>query len=168
MRIAVQRELVAERLRYVRSLFHAGKVIAHRGPLRQIDAGECGPVEHGHQIGIGHRELWQQECVVGEVLLQDTHAQWNLGARVRLNGIVGARIQQRNPTPGLLVPETAVVTAAGSSRVYVVNGDHAEARIVSLGQTVGSLVEVTNGLKSGDRVATTNLTQLADGTAVAK
>ncbi len=48
------------------------------------------------------------------------------------------------------------------------NGDHVEARVVSLGQTVGSLVEITNGLKSGDRVATTNLPQLADGTAIAK
>jgi membrane fusion protein (multidrug efflux system) len=79
-----------------------------------------------------------------------------------------ARIQQPTPTPGLLIPAAAVVTAAGTSRVYVVAGDHAEARVVSLGQTVGSLVEITNGLKSGDRVATTNLGQLADGTAVAQ
>ena len=75
-----------------------------------------------------------------------------------------ARIAQPNPTPGLLIPATAVLTAAGASRVYVVNGDHVEARVVSLGQTVGTLVEITNGLTSGDRVATTNLAQLADGT----
>ena len=79
-----------------------------------------------------------------------------------------ARIAQPNPTPGLLIPATAVLTAAGASRVYVVNGDHVEARVVSLGQTVGTLVEVTNGLTSGDRVATTNLAQLADGTAITK
>jgi RND family efflux transporter MFP subunit len=79
-----------------------------------------------------------------------------------------ARIQQPNPTPGLLAPTAAVITAAGTSRVYLVNGDHVEARVVSLGQTVGTLVEVTNGLKNGDRVATTNLSQLADGTTIAR
>jgi RND family efflux transporter MFP subunit len=79
-----------------------------------------------------------------------------------------ARIEQPKPTPGLLVPVTAVLTAAGTSRVYVVNGDHAEARVVSLGQTVGPQVEITNGLKSGELVATTNLPKLADGTTVAK
>jgi RND family efflux transporter MFP subunit len=79
-----------------------------------------------------------------------------------------ARIEQPKPTPGLLIPATAVSTAAGTSRVYVVNGYHAEARIVSLGQTVGPLVEITNGLKSGELVATTNLPKLADGTTVTK
>jgi RND family efflux transporter MFP subunit len=79
-----------------------------------------------------------------------------------------ARIQQPNPTPGLLIPATAVVTAAGTSRVYIVNGDHVEARVVSLGQNVGPLVEITNGLKNGDFVATTNLSKLTDGTTIAK
>jgi RND family efflux transporter MFP subunit len=77
-----------------------------------------------------------------------------------------AQIQQPNPTPGLLVPSSAIVTAAGTSRVFLVNGDHVENRVVSLGQTVGDQVEVTNGLKSGDRIATTNLNRLADGRAV--
>lgn len=77
-----------------------------------------------------------------------------------------AQIQQPNPTPGLLIPASAVVTAAGTSRVFVVNGDHVETRVVSVGQTVGSQVEVTNGLKEGDRIATANLPRLADGTLV--
>jgi multidrug efflux pump subunit AcrA (membrane-fusion protein) len=79
-----------------------------------------------------------------------------------------AQIQQPKPTPALLVPASAIVTAAGASRVYVVNGDRAEARVVSLGQTVGPNVEITNGLKSGEQVATTNLTRLVDGTPVTK
>ena len=43
----------------------------------------------------------------------------------------------------------------GTSRVFVVNGDRAEERIVTVGQTVEALVEITNGLKAGERVATT-------------
>ena len=74
-----------------------------------------------------------------------------------------ARIEQPARTPGVLVPHAAVQTSAGTSRVYVVNGDHVEERIVTTGETVGELVEITKGLKAGERVATKNVAQLADG-----
>jgi multidrug efflux pump subunit AcrA (membrane-fusion protein) len=79
---------------------------------------------------------------------------------------VTARIQQPKPTPAVLVPAAAVRTAGGTSRVFVVNGDHVEERVVTVGQTLDTLVEITNGLKAGERVATTNVAQLADGTKV--
>jgi membrane fusion protein (multidrug efflux system) len=79
-----------------------------------------------------------------------------------------ARIEQAKRTPGVLVPPAAVVTTAGTGRVYVVNGDHVEERIVTTGDTVGNLVEITKGLKAGERVATTNVGQLADGIKVQK
>jgi membrane fusion protein (multidrug efflux system) len=74
-----------------------------------------------------------------------------------------ARIEQPARTPGVLVPHAAVQTSAGTSRVYVVNGDHVDERIVTTGETVGDLVEITKGLKAGERVATKNVAQLADG-----
>ncbi len=74
-----------------------------------------------------------------------------------------ARVQQRNSTPAILVPTTAIQTVSGTSRVFVVNGDHVEERIVTTGQTIDNLVEITNGLKAGERVATTNVSRLADG-----
>jgi membrane fusion protein, multidrug efflux system len=74
-----------------------------------------------------------------------------------------ARMQQPQKTPGVLVPAGAVQTSAGTSRVYVVNGDHVEERIVTTGETLGELVEITKGLKTGERVATKNVNQLADG-----
>lgn len=77
-----------------------------------------------------------------------------------------ARIEQPSRAPGVLVPATAVETTSGTSRVYVVTGDHVEERIVTTGQTVGDLVEITKGVKSGERVATKNVPQLADGTKV--
>ena len=57
-------------------------------------------------------------------------------------------------------------TPPGTSRVYVVNGDHVEERIVTTGQTVDSLVEIINGLKAGEQVATKNVAQLVDGAKV--
>jgi multidrug efflux pump subunit AcrA (membrane-fusion protein) len=78
-----------------------------------------------------------------------------------------AQIQQPQPTPARLVPAAAVQTNAGTSRVFVVTGDHVEERIVTVGQTVDTLVEITTGLKATERVATTNVAQLADGSKVA-
>jgi len=74
-----------------------------------------------------------------------------------------ARIEQPGRTAGVLVPAASVQTTSGTSRVYVVAGDHVEERIVTTGDTVGDLVEITKGLKSGERVATKNVAQLADG-----
>ena len=79
-----------------------------------------------------------------------------------------ARVRQPKPTPAILVPASAVVTTGGTSRVFVVNGDRVEERVVTTGQTVDTLVEITNGLKSGERVATANVSKLTDGSAVAK
>jgi membrane fusion protein (multidrug efflux system) len=77
-----------------------------------------------------------------------------------------ARIEQPAKTPGVLVPAGAVQTSAGTSRVYVVSGDHVDERIVTTGETVGDQVEITKGLKAGERVATKNVAQLADGAKV--
>lgn len=78
-----------------------------------------------------------------------------------------ARIESASRTPGILVPSSAVVTSAGTSRVYVVNDRRVEERIVTTGQTVDSSIEITSGLKAGERVATLNTTRLADGARVA-
>jgi cobalt-zinc-cadmium efflux system membrane fusion protein len=74
-----------------------------------------------------------------------------------------ARIEQPGRTPGVLIPATSVTTLSGTSRVYVVSGDHVEERIVTTGASVDDLVEITKGLKAGERVATKNVGQLADG-----
>ncbi len=91
----------------------------------------------------------------------------NPSAELKPGLFATARIEQKNRTAGILVPAAAVQTAAGTSHVFVVNGDHAEERIVTIGQALDSdLVEIVNGLKAGDRVATKNVAQLADGTKV--
>ena len=77
-----------------------------------------------------------------------------------------ARIEQATNTPGILAPAAAIRTVSGTSRVFVVAGGRAEERLVTTGQTVGELVEITTGLKAGEKVATTNLAQLVDGVGV--
>ena len=77
-----------------------------------------------------------------------------------------AQIEQAGSTPGILVPAAAVRTVSGTSRVFVVAGGRAEERLVTTGQVLGDRVEIASGLKAGEQVATTNLTQLVDGVAV--
>jgi membrane fusion protein (multidrug efflux system) len=77
-----------------------------------------------------------------------------------------ALVEQAKKLPGVLVPAGAVRTVSGTSRVFVVTGDHAEERIVTTGQKVDPLVEITTGLKTGERVATENVNQLVDGVKV--
>ena len=74
-----------------------------------------------------------------------------------------ALVEQPKKVPAVLVPATAVRVVAGTSRVFVVTGDRAEERIVTTGQKLEALVEIANGLKSGERVATENVGQLVDG-----
>jgi RND family efflux transporter MFP subunit len=74
-----------------------------------------------------------------------------------------ALIEQASRSPGILTAATAVRTVAGTSRVFVVSGDKAEERIVTIGQPVGDLIEITSGLKAGETVATSNVSTLADG-----
>ena len=74
-----------------------------------------------------------------------------------------ALIQQANKTPAVLVPAAAVVTIAGTSRVYVVSGDRVEERVVTTGQVLGLQIEIVNGLKNGETIATANVNKLVDG-----
>lgn len=79
---------------------------------------------------------------------------------------VTARIEQGDPTPGVLVSASAVRTAAGTSRVFVVVDDHVEERIVTTGQAVGSKVEVTSGVAASDVVVVGDVARLTDGAPV--
>lgn len=68
----------------------------------------------------------------------------------------------------LTVPQQAVVTFAGVSKVYIVENEVARERVIQTGVRAGdNEVEVTGGLKPGELVAISGLTRLTDGTAVA-
>ena len=74
-----------------------------------------------------------------------------------------ALIKQTTSAPGLLAPATAVETLAGTSRVFVVKDGRIEERIVTLGEKVDSLVELTSGVAAGDVVAADPRGRLVDG-----
>jgi membrane fusion protein (multidrug efflux system) len=65
------------------------------------------------------------------------------------------------------VPEVAVAYFAGLTRVFVVAEGTARARVVTLGPAREGRVEIKQGVKAGEQVATSGLAQLQDGTPVA-
>ena len=76
------------------------------------------------------------------------------------------RILQPRPTPTVLVPNRAVISEAGVSRVFVIKDGHAEQRVVQTGQSEGDLIQIKTGVTNGEQVATSNLEKLSDGMAV--
>jgi len=79
---------------------------------------------------------------------------------------VTAAIEESGRDRALMVPSTAVRNLSGSTRVYVVKGERVEERMVTVGQVVGNMTEIVNGVVEGDQVAQSNLDRLADGVKV--
>jgi RND family efflux transporter MFP subunit len=90
----------------------------------------------------------------------------NADGRLKPGLFATASIRQPASAPALLAPASAIETVAGTSRVYVVKDGAAEERIVTLGERVGDLVELTSGAAAGDVVALEPKGRLGDGTPV--
>lgn len=90
----------------------------------------------------------------------------NTDGRLKPGLFATARIEQASKTAALLVPATAVQKTATANRVFVVVGDHAEERLITIGQAEGERVEATSGLAAGDRVVVSGLERLKDGVLV--
>jgi RND family efflux transporter MFP subunit len=91
----------------------------------------------------------------------------NGSRRLKPGFFATARIEQAEAQPGILLPAGAVKTVAGTARVFVVENDQAEERIITTGQTVGDQIEITSGVKAGERVAASGVADLVDGIRVA-
>ena len=90
----------------------------------------------------------------------------NADGRLKPGFFATAQIEEAQQRPGILVPAAAVRTIAGTARVFVIDGDRAEERIVMTGQAVGDQIEIASGVKAGERVATSGVDQLVDGVRV--
>ena len=78
-----------------------------------------------------------------------------------------AAVVTRSDDRALLVPQAAVITFAGVTKLFVIQDGVARERRVQTGtRGSGGLVEITEGLAPDDLVATSGLTKLEDGVAV--
>jgi membrane fusion protein (multidrug efflux system) len=90
----------------------------------------------------------------------------NKDGRLKPGLFATALVRQPGAAPALLVPSSAVETVSGTSRVYVVKDNTVDERIVTIGERVGTQVEITSGVASGEAVATEPKGRLSDGQAV--
>ena len=72
----------------------------------------------------------------------------------------------REPTPALVVPESALVPERGSVYVYVVAGGVAVRREVTIGRREPGRVELLGGVTAGERVVVQGSQKIRDGTPV--
>ena len=66
----------------------------------------------------------------------------------------------------MVVPVNSIISFAGVNKVYVAEGGKAAERVVTPGARVGESVEVSGGLKAGDKVITTGTKRLYAGKTV--
>lgn len=91
----------------------------------------------------------------------------NRDRRLKAGFFASANIVTRSDAEALVVPETAVVTFAGVTKLFVVKDDIAYERQVRVGTRDDmGLVEVLEGLHPDEVVATSGLAKLENGRAV--
>ncbi len=66
----------------------------------------------------------------------------------------------------LRIPASAVISFYGVQKVYCIENGQIREQVVKLGDRMGNLIEVTEGLKAGDRIAVTELTRVRQGSRV--
>ncbi|MCM0081881.1 efflux RND transporter periplasmic adaptor subunit [Geomonas sp. Red32] len=71
-------------------------------------------------------------------------------------------VEKGGGTPRIAVPPAAVASRGGKSVVFVLSGDRVAERPVTVGAKIGDLVEVSSGLKAGERIAVKPLEKLHD------
>lgn len=76
------------------------------------------------------------------------------------------RVLLPQSAPAVLVPQRALRTISGATYVFVIKNGFAQQRLVQTGQTEGDLVELKSGIAADEVVATSNVDQLSDGSAV--
>jgi multidrug efflux pump subunit AcrA (membrane-fusion protein) len=68
--------------------------------------------------------------------------------------------------PVTMIPQKAVATVAGLSKAFVIDNGRVTERIVKTGVTDGDMIEITDGVKEGEKVATSDLDKLQTGSVV--
>jgi len=90
----------------------------------------------------------------------------NSGNLLRPGMFAKSRLITSANAPAVMVPQRAVVPVAGLNKVFVIENGKAVERVVKTGAADGDLIEIVEGVKDGEAVATSNMDKLQTGTAV--
>jgi RND family efflux transporter MFP subunit len=90
----------------------------------------------------------------------------NADGRLRPGFFAKGAVLARKDEAVTFVPAEAVTYFVGITKVFVVANGKAEERLVKAGARQGGWIEIAEGVKAGEAVATTNLSQLFNGAPV--
>jgi RND family efflux transporter MFP subunit len=132
-----------------------------RMPL-QLILGDGSIYEHIGTISFADREV---NAATGTIRVAGLFP--NPNNLLRPGGYGRVRLSARTATGAMLVPQRAVTELQGAYQVAVVSTDNkVSIRPVTVGDRVGNLWIVTDGLKAGERVIVEGLLKIRDGAAV--
>src|SRR5262249_12524582 len=132
-----------------------------RMPL-QLLLGDGTIYEHIGRISFADREVNQ---ATGTIRIAGVFP--NPDTLLRPGGYGRVRLSVRTAPGALLVPQRAVTELQGSYQVAVVSSDNkVSIRPVTMGDRVGNLWIVTDGVKAGEHVVVEGLLKVRDGVAV--
>lgn len=91
----------------------------------------------------------------------------NRARKLKAGFFASAGVVTRSDDRALMVPQDAIISFAGVTKLFVIVGEKAQERNVQLG-TRGSagLVEIVDGVAAGEQVAISGLSKLEDGVTV--
>ena len=120
-------------------------------------------VEFSHRIAFADRQVDVQTGTIKVAVLFP-----NPGNVLRPGQFARVRAQRSVKTGALLVPQRAVMEQQGSYQVAVVGADQkVDIRPVKVGQQVGSLWVIDDGVRAGERVIVEGLQKVRPGMVVA-
>jgi len=90
----------------------------------------------------------------------------NTGFRLKANTFARGELTLESHVPTTVAPVQSVVSFVGVTKVFVVEGNTAHSRPVTVGRMHDKFQEVLDGLKPGELVVTSGQTKLSDGMAV--
>lgn len=90
----------------------------------------------------------------------------NKGGVLKAGSFAKAAIRTRTDRNVPVVPESAVLTLAGASKVFVAEGGKARARNVETGRRTDGRIEIAKGVKPGERVLVSGHARVSDGDAI--
>lgn len=114
----------------------------------------------GHVVRIGPSLNEQTRALTVEAEVN------NAGNLLRPGMFAKSQLITAKDAPAVMVPSRAVVTVAGLTKLFVIENGKASERIVKTGSSDGDLIEIVEGVKEGDLVATSNADKLQQGSVV--
>src|SRR5262245_9878552 len=128
----------------------------------QLILGDGSIYEHPGTISFADREV---KAATGTIRIAGVFP--NPNNLLRPGGYGRVRLSVRTATGAILVPQRAVTELQGSYQVAVVSGDNkVSIRPVTVGDRIGNLWIVTDGLKAGERVIVEGVQKVRDGAVV--